>query len=161
MYRRYDPEANVPPPGLCRMSALSANAECPFQVCDNWTNFRQYKLPPPAGLLRMDAHVPAFRAQRAGVFDAIVTDPPYGIRAGGRRSLCLSETGMATKEGQQRALVTHCLSFPAPFLLCELFCDEGSLTKAILVNASSIWAHLSFLSAQCLCQMNQKKGNLS
>lgn len=53
----------------------------------------------------MDAHVPALRAREGGLFDAIVTDPPYGVRAGGRRSLCLSETGVASKTGQQRAQV--------------------------------------------------------
>ncbi|KAL1496130.1 hypothetical protein AB1Y20_014751 [Prymnesium parvum] len=42
--------------------------------------FAQYGLPPPAGLLHADSgrHLCCLRA--APLFDAIVTDPPYGIR---------------------------------------------------------------------------------
>lgn len=70
----------------------------------------------------MDAHVPALRCVKAGLFDAIITDPPYGVRAGGRRSLCLSETGSASKEGQQRAQVSADIpEGPEPLqLLCLL-----------------------------------------
>jgi tRNA (guanine10-N2)-methyltransferase len=49
-------------------------------------NCAQYALPRPEQV-RMDAAAPAFRAPRRGLglFDAIVTDPPYGVRAGAKR----------------------------------------------------------------------------
>ena len=63
---------------------------------DNWSNFQQYDLSPPVGLLRMDAHHPAFRIYGEGFLDAIICDPPYGVRAGGRRSV--SEEELATRK---------------------------------------------------------------
>lgn len=52
-----------------------------------WTNFRDYGLPPPLGLLRCDLHTAPFRTGLEEVLDAIVCDPPYGVRAGGRKSV--------------------------------------------------------------------------
>jgi len=46
-------------------------------------NFRYYKLPRPE-LICSDQSLPVWA--RAEVFDAIVSDPPYGVRAGARRS---------------------------------------------------------------------------
>ena len=48
-------------------------------------NFAQYGLPRPAGLLLADASAPPFRAVPGGWLDAILADPPYGVRAGGRK----------------------------------------------------------------------------
>ena len=45
---------------------------------DVWSNFSQYGLQAPAGLLRADASRPPFRENLQGIFDAIVCDPPYG-----------------------------------------------------------------------------------
>ena len=47
------------------------------------SNFEQYGLGTPE-LVRSDNSIPALR--RASIFDAIVTDPPYGVRAGARKS---------------------------------------------------------------------------
>lgn len=52
------------------------------QRVDIWTNFRDYNLPAPLGLLRADAHHLPFRSNLEGSFDCIVCDPPYGVRAG-------------------------------------------------------------------------------
>lgn len=55
---------------------------------DVWTNFDSYGLPRPLGLIRCDASSLPFRRQAAcseDLFDAVVCDPPYGIRAGGRK----------------------------------------------------------------------------
>mmetsp|Transcript_7434 Transcript_7434/g.8544 ORF Transcript_7434/g.8544 Transcript_7434/m.8544 type:complete len:267 (-) Transcript_7434:425-1225(-) len=51
-----------------------------------FTNFDQYGLPPP-DLWRMDfsPRGECLRIPRAGLFDAIICDPPYGIRAGARK----------------------------------------------------------------------------
>lgn len=51
-----------------------------------WTNFADYGLPPPLGLIRGDLHRSPFRNNLEGVLDAIVADPPYGVRAGARKS---------------------------------------------------------------------------
>lgn len=52
---------------------------------DVFTNFDAYKLPRPM-LARLDMHRNPFRRGLGGFLDAIVCDPPYGVRAGGRKS---------------------------------------------------------------------------
>ncbi|KAE9446940.1 hypothetical protein C3L33_21173, partial [Rhododendron williamsianum] len=54
--------------------------------CNVWSNFKQYGLPMPLGLLRADNNLPPWRPGLKEVFDAIICDPPYGVRAGGRKS---------------------------------------------------------------------------
>uniref|UniRef100_A0A0D9YTM9 tRNA (guanine(10)-N(2))-methyltransferase n=1 Tax=Oryza glumipatula TaxID=40148 RepID=A0A0D9YTM9_9ORYZ len=54
--------------------------------CNIWSNFEQYKLPEPLCILRADNNVPPWRPGLKEVFDAIICDPPYGVRAGGRKS---------------------------------------------------------------------------
>lgn len=52
-----------------------------------WTNFKDYGLPPPLALLRCDLHTVPFRDNLREMLDAIVCDPPYGVRAGGKKSV--------------------------------------------------------------------------
>ncbi|KAL3843728.1 hypothetical protein ACJIZ3_001131 [Penstemon smallii] len=54
--------------------------------CNVWSNFKQYGLPMPISLLRADNNLPPWRSGLKEVFDAIICDPPYGVRAGGRKS---------------------------------------------------------------------------
>ncbi|MCO5592830.1 hypothetical protein L7F22_046833 [Adiantum nelumboides] len=54
--------------------------------CNVWSNFKQYNLPLPVGLVRADNNSPPWRSSLKEVFDAIICDPPYGVRAGGRKS---------------------------------------------------------------------------
>ncbi|MBA0788352.1 hypothetical protein Gotri_000133 [Gossypium trilobum] len=54
--------------------------------CNVWSNFKQYGLPMPIGLLRADNNLPPWRPGLKEVFDGIICDPPYGVRAGGRKS---------------------------------------------------------------------------
>ncbi|XP_039117571.1 tRNA (guanine(10)-N2)-methyltransferase homolog [Dioscorea cayenensis subsp. rotundata] len=54
--------------------------------CNVWSNFKQYGLPMPLSLLRADNNLPPWRPGLKEVFDAIICDPPYGVRAGGRKS---------------------------------------------------------------------------
>lgn len=51
------------------------------------SNFRQYGLPPPE-LVRSDNALYSrhYRRSTIPIYDAIVTDPPYGIRAGARKT---------------------------------------------------------------------------
>lgn len=53
---------------------------------DVWSNFAQYGLPPPV-LIHGDLHALPTRAHGLeGYLQGIVADPPYGVRAGGRKS---------------------------------------------------------------------------
>lgn len=54
--------------------------------CNVWSNFKQYELPMPISLIRADNNLPPWREDLQEVFDAIICDPPYGVRAGGRKS---------------------------------------------------------------------------
>eukprot|EP01018_Ginkgo_biloba_P019233 Gb_06194 [translate_table: standard] len=54
--------------------------------CNVWSNFKQYNLPMPVSLIRADNNLPPWRPGLEEVFDAIICDPPYGVRAGGRKS---------------------------------------------------------------------------
>ncbi|KAF7021603.1 hypothetical protein CFC21_034519 [Triticum aestivum] len=54
--------------------------------CNIWSNFEQYKLPEPLCVLRADNNLPPWRPGLKEIFDAIICDPPYGVRAGGRKS---------------------------------------------------------------------------
>lgn len=49
------------------------------------TNFKQYGLPLPE-LIRADNSMSPIAVRCRGYFDAVVCDPPYGIRAGARKS---------------------------------------------------------------------------
>ena len=52
-----------------------------------WTNFQQYNLMPPVALIRGDLHaLPTRTFGLEGTLQGIVADPPYGVRAGGRKS---------------------------------------------------------------------------
>ena len=55
---------------------------------DVWTNFEDYGLPPPVGLVRMDLHKNSWAGMERveGTLQGVVGDPPYGVRAGGRKS---------------------------------------------------------------------------
>uniref|UniRef100_A0A7N0UER8 tRNA (guanine(10)-N(2))-methyltransferase n=1 Tax=Kalanchoe fedtschenkoi TaxID=63787 RepID=A0A7N0UER8_KALFE len=54
--------------------------------CNVWSNFKQYGLCSPISLLRADNNLPPWRPDLKEVFEAIICDPPYGVRAGGRKS---------------------------------------------------------------------------
>lgn len=53
--------------------------------CSVYSNFADYGLGDPIGLLRADAANPPWRRGAEGLVDAILCDPPYGVRAGGRK----------------------------------------------------------------------------
>lgn len=57
-----------------------------------WTNFKDYGLDPPVGLIRADLDRNPFKGGLRDTFDVILADPPYGVRAGGRKSLASPET---------------------------------------------------------------------
>jgi len=51
-----------------------------------WTNFSDARLPPPLALLRCDLAAMPLRRALSGWAHAWICDPPYGVRAGGRKS---------------------------------------------------------------------------
>ena len=56
------------------------------------SNFKQYGLPPPELVRSDNAIYNRHYRDHLSLFDAIVTDPPYGIRAGARKSGSRKET---------------------------------------------------------------------
>ncbi|XP_078172466.1 tRNA modification 11 protein [Carex rostrata] len=102
--------------------------------CNVWTNFEQYNLPEPIGLLRADNNLPPWRPGLKEMFDAIICDPPYGVRAGGRKSggrkLLKGTVGPYTVPDEKR--VDHIPS-TAPYSLAECVHDLLDLSAKMLV----------------------------
>ncbi|KAK8316847.1 hypothetical protein V6Z12_A13G070600 [Gossypium hirsutum] len=99
-----------------------------------WSNFKQYGLPMPIALLRADNNLPPWRPGLKEVFDAIICDPPYGVRAGGRKSggrkLLKGVIGPYTVPDDKRA--DHIPS-TAPYSLAECVHDLLDLAARMLV----------------------------
>ncbi|KAJ0392891.1 hypothetical protein P43SY_000991 [Pythium insidiosum] len=70
--------------GVSGAGATTASAEDTARV-NVITNFKQYGLPLPE-LVRADNSLNPLVERCHGLFDAVVCDPPYGIRAGARKS---------------------------------------------------------------------------
>ncbi|KAL3693576.1 hypothetical protein R1sor_007227 [Riccia sorocarpa] len=99
-----------------------------------WSNFKQYDLTPPIGLIRADNNVPPWRSNLSEVFDAIICDPPYGVRAGGRKSggrKLLQGTRDPYKIDEDRRK-DHIPS-TAPYTLAECVHDLLDLAARLLV----------------------------
>ncbi|KAG0493195.1 hypothetical protein HPP92_004189 [Vanilla planifolia] len=106
--------------------------------CNIWSNFEQYALPQPLSLLRSDNNLPPWRAGLKEVFDAIICDPPYGVRAGGRKSggrkLLKGIVGPYTIPDDKR--LSHIPS-TAPYSLAECINDLLELAARMLVVGGS------------------------
>ncbi|XP_065850098.1 uncharacterized protein [Euphorbia lathyris] len=102
--------------------------------CNVWSNFKQYGLPMPIGLLRADNNLPPWRPGLKEVFDAIICDPPYGVRAGGRKSggrkLLKGVIGPYTVPDDKR---TDHIPSTAPYSLAECMHDLLDLAAKMLV----------------------------
>ncbi|GMH13220.1 hypothetical protein Nepgr_015061 [Nepenthes gracilis] len=102
--------------------------------CNVWSNFRQYGLSEPISLIRADNNLPSWRAGLNEVFDAIICDPPYGVRAGGRKSggrkLLKGVVDPYTVPEEKRA--DHIPS-TAPYSLAECVHDLLDLAGRMLV----------------------------
>jgi len=68
--------------------------------CDPARNFAQYGLDPPLALLNMDmgTQMDALLFRRAAAFDAIVTDPPYGIREAAKAAKSDGDEALAARD---------------------------------------------------------------
>ncbi|KAK4747603.1 hypothetical protein SAY87_014189 [Trapa incisa] len=102
--------------------------------CNIWSNFKQYGLSSPVGLLRADNNLPPWRAGLKEMFDAIICDPPYGVRAGGRKSggrkLLKGVVGPYTVSDHQR---NDHIPSTAPYCLVECVHDLFDLAAKMLV----------------------------
>lgn len=102
--------------------------------CNVWSNFKQYGLPLPVALLRADNNLPPWRSGLKEIFDAIICDPPYGVRAGGRKSggrkLLKGIVGPYTVPDDKR---TDHIPSTAPYSLAECVHDLLDLAARMLV----------------------------
>ncbi|CAN4084761.1 unnamed protein product [Withania somnifera] len=102
--------------------------------CNVWSNFKQYGLPMPIALLRADNNLPPWRSGLKEVFDAIICDPPYGVRAGGRKSggrkLLKGMIGPYTVPDDKR---TGHIPSTAPYSLVECVHDLLDIAAKMLV----------------------------
>ncbi|KAF2309171.1 hypothetical protein GH714_001011 [Hevea brasiliensis] len=107
--------------------------------CNVWSNFKQYGLPMPIGLLRADNNLPPWRPGLKEVFDAIICDPPYGVRAGGRKSggrkLLKGAVGPYTVPDDKR---TDHIPSTAPYSLAECMHDLLDLAARMLVKGGRL-----------------------
>lgn len=107
--------------------------------CNVWSNFKQYGLPMPVSLLRADNNLPPWRPGLKEVLDAIICDPPYGVRAGGRKSggrkLLKGVIGPYTVPDDKR--LDHIPS-TAPYSLAECIHDLLELAARMLVTGGRL-----------------------
>ncbi|KAG1369992.1 tRNA (guanine(10)-N2)-methyltransferase [Cocos nucifera] len=93
-----------------------------------------YNLPMPISLLRADNNLPPWHPGLREVFDAIICDPPYGVRAGGRKSggrkLLKGIVGPYTVPEEKR---TDHIPSTAPYSLVECMHDLLDLSAKMLV----------------------------
>ncbi len=93
------------------------------QAVNVWTNFQDYNLPAPLGLLRLDLNRSPFRKDLEEILDVIVADPPYGVRAGARKSRAIPGAVIPDR-------TTHIAS-TSPYTLAECLRD--------LVESAAQW----------------------
>lgn len=128
--------------GAAHFGAMTVGADIDIRVvrdgrgpdCNVWSNFKQYGLPMPLGLLRADNNLPPWRPGLKEVFDAIICDPPYGVRAGGRKSggrkLLKGVVGPYTVPDDKR---TDHIPSTAPYSLVECVHDLLDVAAKMLV----------------------------
>ncbi|CAA2959026.1 tRNA (guanine(10)-N2)-methyltransferase homolog [Olea europaea var. sylvestris] len=107
--------------------------------CNVWSNFKQYGLPMPLSLLRADNNLPPWRSGLKEMFDAIICDPPYGVRAGGRKSggrkLLKGVVAPYTVPDDKR---TGHIPSTAPYSLVECVHDLLDLAARMLVTGGRL-----------------------
>ncbi|ERN19925.1 hypothetical protein AMTRI_Chr11g100690 [Amborella trichopoda] len=107
--------------------------------CNVWSNFKQYDLPAPLSILRADNNLPPWRSGLKEVFDAIICDPPYGVRAGGRKSggRKLLKGAVAPYTVPEDKRRDHIPS-TAPYSLAECIHDLLDLAARMLVRGGRL-----------------------
>jgi tRNA (guanine10-N2)-methyltransferase len=85
-----------------------------------WSNFEQVGLPRPE-IIRSDNAIyhRHFRSHKP-LYDAILTDPPYGIRAGARKSGSSSENPRPVKEEERHDHIAQTIAYPVSDVMADL-----------------------------------------
>ncbi|KAG2487107.1 hypothetical protein HYH03_014220 [Edaphochlamys debaryana] len=94
------------------------------------SNFQQYGLPQPVDLIRMDAHRHPLRPGLQEVLHCIIGDPPYGVRAGGKKSGARPEVAARRPNPGDRATY---IPATQPYTLGECLRDLLELAAQLLV----------------------------
>ncbi|KAG2424414.1 hypothetical protein HXX76_014468 [Chlamydomonas incerta] len=94
------------------------------------SNFTQYGLPQPVGLIRLDTHKNPIRPDLQEILHAVIGDPPYGVRAGGKKSGAKPE--IADKRNPITDPTTH-IPATQPYTLGECLRDLLDLSARLLV----------------------------
>lgn len=95
-----------------------------------WTNFDDYGLMPPVGLLRADLARNPFRDGMESIFHAILADPPYGVRAGGRKSKCEPDMLINSRDDH--------IAGTSPYPLAECLRDLLDWAAKVLVKGGRL-----------------------
>jgi tRNA (guanine10-N2)-methyltransferase len=106
----------------------------------NWSNFDDAALTRPLALLRADLAAPPYRKNLPPWAHAIICDPPYGVRAGGRKSggrLQDSKPGYEPKPVPEHLRATHIPS-TAFYPLAECVADLLDTAAATLVTGGRL-----------------------
>ncbi|KAJ9533440.1 hypothetical protein QJQ45_026477 [Haematococcus lacustris] len=95
-----------------------------------------------AGLLRLDLHTHPFRRDLQEVFHAIVGDPPYGVRAGGKKSVQrdVQILDRATHLPSMASQFAYCLALghAEPYSMGECLRDLLSFAARLLVRGGRL-----------------------
>lgn len=85
------------------------------------SNFRQFGLPPP-DLVRSDnaLYHRHYRRSTVPIYDAIVTDPPYGIRAGARKTGSRSEEPKPILDEHRHDHIAQTKPYPVSDVMADL-----------------------------------------
>lgn len=97
---------------------------------DIFTTFRDYSLPPPE-LTRLDLHsfMKHYHQSAFGTFDSIITDPPYGIRAGGRKSGKAEKVDYEVSPERRRDHIPSTQSYAVEEVMLDLLECSAMLLK--------------------------------
>jgi hypothetical protein len=92
--------------------------------------FRSYDLELPE-LIRMDIHLldRHFVSSLGGIFDVIVTDPPYGIRAGGRKTGKLNGCTYVIPNDSRQDHIPSTQNYPVEEVMLDLLHASAKLLK--------------------------------
>ncbi|GKY95054.1 hypothetical protein MPSEU_000469700 [Mayamaea pseudoterrestris] len=106
-----------------------------------WSNFRQFQLPRPE-IIRSDNAIYSrhFRRHKP-LYDAILTDPPYGIRAGARRSGSRKSDVCPVKEGERHDHIAQTKPYSVSDVMADLL---DMAARTLRMNGRLVYVIPSF-----------------
>lgn len=120
----------VPGVGHVNPTANSTDADTFFKKRDIMETFRSYDLALPE-LVRMDLHLldRHLGVSSDSIFDLIVTDPPYGIRAGGRKSGKTNGCSYTIAPDERMDHIPSTQNYPVEEVMLDLLHAAAKLLK--------------------------------